>query len=163
MGSRNERTDSTDGLIQLEVPMELRRRGVEGKIILRSDASTPDVKLINLLANTQSWFGQLAKGKASSIREIARCNDVDENDISRFLPLAFLAPDVVEAILAGKHPAELTAEKLKRLKSLPYSWEEQRNVLGFSSPIQPQSGDRKRPVETIGQIGPSCAPETVSP
>ncbi len=143
--------------------MELRRRGVEGKIILLSDASTPDVKLINLIADTQNWFGQLAKGKASTIREIAHHNHVDENDISRFLPLAFLAPDIVEAILVGKHPAELTADKLKRLKSLPFSWEEQRKILGFSSPIQPQSGDNKRPVETIGQIGPSCAPETVSP
>jgi hypothetical protein len=105
----------------------------------------------------------LTKGKASSIREVAGLNDVDENDVSRFLPLAFLAPDIVEAILAGRQPPELTAEKLKRLKCLPASWEEQRKVLGFGHPLESQCGDRNWPVETIGEFGPSCARETVSP
>jgi len=53
-------------------------------------------------------------------------------DVSRFLPLAFLAPDIVEAILAGRKPVELTSEKLKRLRNLPKSWEEQRQLLGFT-------------------------------
>jgi len=51
--------------------------------------------------------------------------------MSRFLPLAFLAPDIVEAILAGKHPIELTAEKLKRIGMLPFAWDDQRRLLGF--------------------------------
>jgi len=58
---------------------------------------------------------------------------VDEGDVSRFLPLAFLAPDIVEAILRGEQPVSLTAEKLKRLRNLPKSWEEQRELLGFTS------------------------------
>jgi len=53
-------------------------------------------------------------------------------DVSRFLPLAFLAPDIVEAILAGRKPVELTFEKLKRLRNMPKSWEEQRQLLGFT-------------------------------
>ena len=53
------------------------------------------------------------------------------------LPLGMLAPDIVEAILAGHHPPELTASRLKRLRHLPTSWDEQRRVLGFelSKPI----------------------------
>ena len=58
---------------------------------------------------------------------------MDEGDVSRFLPLAFLAPDIIEAILLGKQPIELTPEKLKRLRILPMSWEEQRIVLGFAA------------------------------
>jgi len=53
-------------------------------------------------------------------------------DVSRFLPLAFLAPDIVEAILAGRKPVELTSKKLKRLRNLPKSWEEQRQLLDFT-------------------------------
>lgn len=45
--------------------------------------------------------------------------------------LTLQAPDIVEAILDGKQPVELTAEKLKRLRLLPKSWEEQRQLLGF--------------------------------
>lgn len=36
-------------------------------------------------------------------------------DVSHFLPLAFLAPDIVESILAGRQPLELTAEQPKRV------------------------------------------------
>jgi hypothetical protein len=48
------------------------------------------------------------------------------------LPLGLLAPDIVEAILAGHQPIELTASRLKRLRELPISWKEQRRVLGFA-------------------------------
>jgi hypothetical protein len=48
------------------------------------------------------------------------------------LPLAFLAPDIVEAILQGRQPVELTALRLKRTR-LPLSWVEQRRLLGFES------------------------------
>ena len=84
-----------------------------------------------LVAGTRHWFDRIVKGEATSIREIAREEDMDEGDVSRFLPLAFLAPDIVETILVGKQPTELTAEKLKRLRFLPYSWKEQRQSLGF--------------------------------
>jgi hypothetical protein len=48
------------------------------------------------------------------------------------LPLAFLAPDIVEAILQGRQPVELTVLRLKRI-GLPLSWVEQRRLLGFES------------------------------
>ena len=58
----------------------------------------------------------------NSIREIAANYDIDEADVSRFIPLAFLAPDIVEAIVAGKQLIDLTAERLKRIGQLPHCW-----------------------------------------
>ncbi len=92
-----------------------------------------DDNLIALVARTRQWFDRIAKGEVTSVREIARQEDIDEGDVSRFLPLAFLAPDTVQAILAGKQPPELTAERLKRLRFLPHGWQEQRESLGFHS------------------------------
>ena len=57
---------------------------------------------------------------------------VDQGDVSRILPLGLLAPDIVEAIVAGRQPIELTAIRLKRIRDLPVSWAEQRRVLGFA-------------------------------
>jgi site-specific DNA recombinase len=122
------------GTITLEVPVELKRRGVMTKLVIRSsiaDAKSPDQNLIGLIARAHCWQDDLATGKMPSVREIARRDSLDEGDVSRFLPLAFLAPDIVEAILAGKQPVELTAEKLKRIGSLPYGWDDQRRLLGF--------------------------------
>ena len=113
--------------------MKMRRRGVESKIILlANNAAAPDEKLIKLIADTHHWINLLSSGKANSVRDIAKQVGVDENDVSRFLPLAFLAPHIVETILAGKQPPELTVGKLKRLKSLPVSWEEQYQRLGIA-------------------------------
>ena len=51
--------------------------------------------------------------------------------VSRVLRLAFLAPDIVEAILGGRHPVELTAERVLVHEDLPLNWREQRHRLGF--------------------------------
>ena len=57
---------------------------------------------------------------------------VNQGDVSRILPLGLLAPDIVEAILDGRQPVELTAARLKRVRDLPISWVEQRRLLDFT-------------------------------
>ena len=47
------------------------------------------------------------------------------------MPLAFLAPDIVAAILAGTQPVDLTTELLTKRTDLPLSSAEQRALLGF--------------------------------
>jgi hypothetical protein len=45
------------------------------------------------------------------------------------LRLAYLAPDIVEAISEGRQPRSLTLAKL--ISPLPLAWDEQRRALGF--------------------------------
>ncbi len=122
------------GPITLDLPIAIRRRGVESKIILQgaSDSLSPNGGLIDLVSDTYQWFERIAKGEVTTVRNIAHQEGIDEGDVSRFLPLAFLAPEIVEAILAGRQPVELTPEKLKRLRNLPKSWEKQRQLLSFA-------------------------------
>ena len=47
------------------------------------------------------------------------------------LPLGYLAPDIVEAILDGYQPQGLTTRTLKTGYDLPVLWAEQRTCLGF--------------------------------
>ena len=136
--SRGVGSQSDDGnheAVELEAPVAFRRRGVERKILVNAPAAVqpPDRKLIDLVARSRHWIERLARGDAGTVREIARREGVDEGDVSRFLPLAFLAPDVVEAILAGRHPPDLTAKRLKRLPVLPHDWNEQLRLLGFGA------------------------------
>ena len=62
---------------------------------------------------------------------LAERHRMHHRDVSRILPLGLLAPDIVEAILAGRQPTDLTVSRLKRLSDLPVSWDQQRRVLGF--------------------------------
>ena len=62
--------------------------------------------------------------------ELAELHNVDRSHISRTLPLAFLAPDIVTAMIDGRTEHGLTLSRIKRLK-LPASWQYQRQLLGI--------------------------------
>ena len=75
---------------------------------------------------------ELRTGQVPSGRKLARRDGIDPGDVSRILPLALLAPDIVEAILSGRQPIDLTATRLKRIPNLPLAWAAQRQLLGFT-------------------------------
>jgi hypothetical protein len=122
----------------ISAPFSLKRRGNEAKLIVGDQVTQPtllDETLIKTKSNALRWMKQLQTGEASTVFEIAKSEALDDGEISRVLPLAFLAPDVVEAILEGRQSLNLTARDLKRLKPLPISWVKQRQVLGFPAKI----------------------------
>ena len=123
-----------EGLIDLTVAFQLKRRGVEAKLVIdaaQGPAAAPDNNLIALLARANRWFDALTGREAMSVQEIARRDGIDASDVGRSIQLAFLAPDIVEAILAGRQPVELTARRLVRIGALPLEWDRQRRILGF--------------------------------
>lgn len=71
----------------------------------------------------------LATGKSVSViaMEVGKCR----KRMMRLLPLAWLAPDIVEAIVQGSQPIMLTHQKLLSTV-LPIRWNDQRAVLGFA-------------------------------
>ncbi len=118
-----------DETIELVEPIEIKRRGVGMKLALHNqNERVPriDPPLIKLVAQSTKWFDDLKSGKATSISEIASRDKMDRNEVSRLLPIAFLAPDLVEKILNGQQPVSLTANRLKRMSNLPLDWQEQR-------------------------------------
>ena len=118
--------------VTIEVPFQLRRRGVETRLVLRAEgAEAPDVRLIALIARSHRWLDQLTSGAVASIREIAQAEGIDGGDVSRFLPLTFLAPEIVEALTNGRQGVKLTAEKLRQILPIPCSWREQRHQLNL--------------------------------
>lgn len=78
----------------------------------------------------RAWLGRL-NSEGLTVSQLAEELDIDDGEISRVLPLAFLAPDIVRSIVEGRHPPELTTRRLKRLKPLPALWQDQRQALNF--------------------------------
>jgi hypothetical protein len=64
------------------------------------------------------------RGVYTTVSEIGDAENISKSYVSRILRLALLAPDIVEAIVAGRTDQTLMLEQLER--PLPASWEEQR-------------------------------------
>jgi DNA invertase Pin-like site-specific DNA recombinase len=125
----------TEKLIQIEAPLQMKRRGVETKLIIGGQRTgDADPEILQTLANAAQWYEALKTGAFRSIGEISKTNDMDTGDVSRTLPLAFLAPSIVKDCIDGKNPADLTADALRRKASrLPLAWQDQRTYLGFTA------------------------------
>ena len=120
--------------IVIAEPVQLRRRGVESRLMsgaLNHGQTNPDPKLLTLVSRAHRWRDLLVEGRYRSVIELAAGEGVNRWDVSKQLPFAYLAPDIVTAILDGKQPIGLTASRLRRAAPLPFDWNAQRRVLGF--------------------------------
>ncbi|CAM5208067.1 Site-specific DNA recombinase OS=Bosea thiooxidans OX=53254 GN=SAMN05660750_03387 PE=4 SV=1 [Bosea thiooxidans] len=89
-------------------------------------------KLIRALAQARAWLAELTRGEAIDTAGIARREGCSERAVRMRLSLAFLAPDIVEAAIAGLLPRALG---LTRLSDLPMDWAAQRRALGIRDTI----------------------------
>ena len=147
MGSRpdprnlaDEQEQASVELIRLEVRAQLRRHGGEMRLVVSPDMSghvtpPPVSSLLKAIARGHQWHEWIVNGEVSSKVAIANRLGLTDGYVGRILECAFLAPDIVEAILDGRQPTDLTFQKLTC--KLPLSWVEQRQQLGF--PQVPQS------------------------
>ena len=118
--------------VTISVPMTLRRRGAEARLVLegRSLGRKPDDGLVEAVAKAHVMLGMLTDGSGRTIADVANDIGVHVADASRILPLAFLAPKITDAILRGRQPVELTARTMTR-DGLPQLWTDQLKQFGI--------------------------------
>jgi DNA invertase Pin-like site-specific DNA recombinase len=118
----------------LTCPAQLKRCGIEtrlvasnGPVTLSHPESTKAIQ--KALRRALVWNQALLNGAASTLTEIAKKEKVEQRYICDLIKLAYLAPDIIEAIIEGKIPVSLTLDKLKKMFSI--NWRKQRQVLDF--------------------------------
>jgi site-specific DNA recombinase len=121
-------------LICLPIEAKLKRSGGEVHLVVppTSDnlvAARPNSALIKAVARARGWYESVLKGECFDQPSLAKRAGLTERYVGRVLSCAFLAPDIVEAILDGRQPRDLTFQKLCR--NIPLSWVEQRQQFGF--------------------------------
>jgi ParB-like chromosome segregation protein Spo0J len=99
----------------------------DGSAIPLTTKPQPDGTLVMALARAWRWQRMLDDGAFASVSEIGDTENISKSYVSRILRLALLAPDIVEAILAGTTDQGLMLQRLEQ--PLPAFWEEQRGLL----------------------------------
>ena len=89
----------------------------------------PDAALITMVARARHWFELIAAGKHATMEALAAAEQEPSAHVRQTIGAAFLAPDLVTAIVEGRQPLALTATKLKALLPLPTAWPEQRALV----------------------------------
>jgi hypothetical protein len=112
------------------------RRGGRKRIVARDGSEIAlrsklqlDGTLVKALARAWRWQRMLDDGVYTTVSEIGDTENISKSYVSRILRLALLAPDIIEAMVAGRAEQSLMLERLER--PLPASWEEQRDHLGW--------------------------------
>jgi hypothetical protein len=116
--------------ITVRVPLTIKKRGGR-KIIVAPDGSvlpvlprqattTADPALLKALARAFRWRRLLEDGRYESISDIARAEKLDRTYVGDVLRLTLLAPAVVEAIVEGRQPAEMTLPEV--MKGVAAEW-----------------------------------------
>ena len=91
--------------VVVAVPLRIARRGVETRLIIEGESAshrTPDPVLVRSIARGHAWFEDL----------VANREGLTDRYVTRLLDLAFLPPALVEDILDGLQPVDMTVEKL---------------------------------------------------
>ena len=124
---------SDDGrTVTVRIPISIRRRGGR-KLVLAPDGTLDkgtvicrriDNAMVKAIARAFRWREMLENGTHATIAEIAAAEKINESYVGRILRLTLLAPDIIEAILNGQQPSEMTLTVLMR--RFPVDWEQQR-------------------------------------
>ncbi len=135
----NLTVDGTDAveedlLVRLNVPARLKRTSMEMKLVIDGDAEPKiaDAGLLRILARAHLIGKRFDENANSTLEDIAARENISSSYVVRLIRLNYLAPDIVAAILAGKQPAEMTANKLMADTRLPLDWRDQRAMMGYS-------------------------------
>jgi len=129
---------SATGSITVHVPLAVRARPGRKTIVRPAGAAPPasiavgaDPSMVKALARAFRWKRLLNDGRYASISDIARAEKIDRGYVGSILRLTLLAPDIVQAILDGRQPNNLSLSKL--LKPFPIVWAEQQATLTNAS------------------------------
>lgn len=118
----------------LRLPVQLKRCGIETKLIISNQpeqpAHTRSIQAIQkALIKALEWHQQLTSDKPTTIRKLAQREKVTPRYIGRRIKLAYLAPDIMQAIIKGNIPVNLSLTTL--IDDIPLEWQRQREMLGF--------------------------------
>ena len=117
--------------LQLTAPVRLTRTGMAVRMVHRNGkaatAGTPSPGLVKHLLQAREWWSQLASGE-TDITTIASTKGLNKSWVSRVVRLHFLAPQLVEEILAGTQPARVTTRSLVSAE-IPTDWSFQREAV----------------------------------
>ena len=133
------------------VPLSIRRRSNRRVLVPPPGQASPwgrpslDLPLLQPLGKAFYWQRLLDTGEVPTTAELSRRLRLEQGWVAEVLRLTLLAPDIVEAIVAGRQPRHLNLHQVRgREAQIPWDWERQRELFGLKAP-QGKAGGSEPP------------------
>ena len=98
---------------EMIAPFTHRRRGVESKLVLDGGAARePDLVMIRRIHRAMKWVDQIMAG--ATVKAVAASENISTDFITHNIDLAYLSPEILNAILDGGQRPDLTTAELSR-------------------------------------------------
>jgi site-specific DNA recombinase len=113
--------------IARKMRINLKRRGVAKKLIIggvEQPLGKPNAALVKIVSRAYRWWQAIASG-TSSLADIVTKEKLSDRYVSKILESAFLAPALVEWIVAGRQLSRLNWQSLMETPALDLSWQGQ--------------------------------------
>ena len=117
----------TPPALTLVTPVTLTRTGRAMRLVQDNGAAvgdTPNAAAVKLLLKARRWWRTLRAGELN-VTELAAAERVSPAYVTRVLRLAFLSPQVTEALVKGRLRAGVDAASLTLAGPLPACWQAQ--------------------------------------
>lgn len=115
-------------LCDICAPLQLRRRGVEAKLVIGERRPAPDAILTQALREAHRWAQALKDG--TPLKTIAADKNCTSGFIRKRGQLAFLSPKIQIAIRDGTLPQDITTDHILRQR-IPLDWMMQERMFGM--------------------------------
>lgn len=122
-----------DGTV-IRIPVRFRRRSGRKEILLPPDHSVakeganPTDPVALAVARAHLWQRWIEEGRYGSVSALAREERLDEAYVRRILGLTVLSPAIIDALLIGGKPVDVS---IRTLLHAPVRWDEQSRRLGI--------------------------------
>ena len=120
------RAQAIPDTITVHVPFSFVKRGGRKEMVLPVDRSAPrqtDDTLVKALARAFRWKRMLESGEFASISELAEKEGIAFTYMARLMRLSLLSPELVDAVMDGHQPANITLANL--MDPFPADWKVQ--------------------------------------
>jgi len=116
---------------RIDVPCRLFRRTKEVRLTIPGPPtiSRPDPGLIRLIVRAWEARNAFEGSRGRPLAEVAQRHGMHPDYFSVLVKLGYLSPTIVEGILQGRQPPELTRQTLARVRRVPVSWAEQHEMM----------------------------------
>ncbi len=130
----SDRRDAQSLTIPWQKPPSKRSR----RILLPHNASRSEVRpeqfarrarLVSAIARGRQWLDDVVSGRVTTVAELCAREKCSVRQVNMIISLAFLAPDLVKAVVEGRLPRGIGVE---RLRDPPTEWSRQFEALGLN-------------------------------